>query len=43
MIITHYETPEVLVQQVQTEWQFLYGSNEKITLGEEYDGEFTDD
>jgi len=43
MIITHYETPEVLVQQVQTEWQFLYGSNERVVLGEEYDGEFTDD
>ena len=43
MIITHYETPEVLALQVQTEWQFLYGSNERIVLGEEDDGEFTDD
>ena len=43
MIITHYVTPKVRVQQVQTEWQFLYGSSERIVLGEEYDGEFTDD
>ena len=43
MIKNNYETPEVLALQVQTEWQFLYGSNERIVLGEEYDGEFTDD
>ena len=43
MIKNNYKTPKVLALQVQTESQLLYGSNEKITLGEEYDGEFTDD